>query len=307
MQLLSPTKNERIEKVKLFREACLKANFQEIGPHVFELKGNFSKTLTLCTLVHGNEIGGIEIFLKLLEGIQNNKLSIKSNIRLMLGNVDAYYEDKRFLESDLNRSFKIESGHTTREELRALELEKYLHDTDVLIDIHQTIGPTSTAFFIFEFEQTSYNLARVLKKDLPVVISANKRAFKGVTTTSYIIGRKGIAITIETGQKSIDDTQISMGLQISRQAIEMDFTKTIPTSEIENSFVSSQTILNPDGSLELVKKYNNFDSVKMGELLAKNTEKEVHCEFDGKILFPKYGEYARSSAELAQILKPFKL
>lgn len=303
---MPPTKDERLERVIQFRQGCAKAKFIELGPNVFELKGPFSKTLTLCTLVHGNEVGGIEILLKLLDEIVRNNLVIKSNIRMILGNVDAYYEDKRFLESDLNRSFKIESKHQTREELRALELEKFLNDSDVLIDIHQTIGPTTTAFFIFEFEQASYNLARFLNQNLPIVISANKRQFEGVTSTAYVISKKGMALTIETGQKLIEETQISLGLEIARKAIQTDFGKALPSSPIENTYTFSQIINNPDGGFELTRKFQNFDSVTKGELLARNTEKEIFCEFDGKILFPKYGEYARTSMELALILKPFE-
>lgn len=294
--------DERMRKVRDFDEACLEAHFKKVAPHVFELKGSFSRTLTLCTLIHGNEIGGIEIFLKLLEEIRAKKLMVNSNLRLMLGNVDAYYEDVRFLETDMNRSFGIDE-HNTLEEKRAKELEIFFHDTDVLIDIHQTIGPSSTPFFIFEFEQRSYNLARYLHQTLPIVTNTRKRAFKGKTTTGFTISKGGMGITIETGQKGIVETQVSLGLDIARKAIETDFNNTLPAQPMMNTYTFHQILNNPEGRMELVREYNNFDPVKAGEILAKDLEKEVRSEVDGIILFPKYGAYAKASMELALILK----
>lgn len=301
---MNPTKTERELRVKNFAEASLKAGFHEIGTHAFELKGPFTKNLTLTTLVHGNEIGGMEVFLKLLEEISAGKLTPKSNLRFMLGNVDAYFADKRYIESDLNRAFAL-NEHKTKEELRAKEMEKILDDTDVLVDIHQTIGPTTTPFFIFEYEVPSYNLARFLHESLPIIATPKGR-FKGKTSTGYVIAKNKSAVTIETGQKMINETQISLGLSIARKAIEYDFEKSLPVVRMSNTFTFGQVIKNPDGSLELVKHYDNFDSVKKGELLARNSEKEVYCETDGKILFAKYGDYAKASAELALILKPFE-
>lgn len=298
-----PAKSERMDKVKQFQSACFKAGLTEIAPYVYELQGSFTKTLTLSTLIHGNEIGGIEIFILLLKKLAEQNLSLKSNLRFILGNVPAYYEDKRFLESDLNRSFGL-NDQKTSEELRAHELERYLEDSDVLIDIHQTIGSTSTPFFIFEFDQPSYNLARHLHNTLPVVTNTKKRAFKGMTSTSFAIGKGCLAMAIETGQKGIAENQISLGLELARKAMETDFEKTLPESGLSRTYTFYQIINNPDRTLEMVKQFQNFDQVRKGELLARNSEKEIFSEVDGVILFPKYGDYAKASVELALILKP---
>lgn len=294
---------DRTENVLLFEDACRKTGFTELAPYVYELRGNFSKTLTLSTLIHGNEIGGIEVLIKLLGMIREKKITPRSNLRFLLGNVPAYIEDKRFLESDLNRSFGLENPRTL-EELRARELESYLSDSDILIDIHQTIGPTSTPFFIFEYESPSYDLARYLNKDLPIVTYTVKRSFKGKTSTGFVMSKGALGITIETGQKSVNESQITLGFNLSQRAIETDFSTPLPRSGFRNTFTFSQIIENPDGSLEMERVFHNFDPIYRGDLLAKNSEKKVFCETDGVILFPKYGEYAKKSSELALLLKP---
>lgn len=294
---------ERADRVKEFQKACAEANFQELTKNVFELKGPFSKTLTICTLIHGNEIGGIEVFIKLLEMIRTKEIVPKTNLRMILGNVPAYFVNKRFLESDMNRSFGLDK-HQTQEELRASELEKFLRDSDILIDIHQTIGPTNTPFFVFEFDKRSYNFARYLHPELPIVTSTKMSVFKGKTSTSYLIGRSGMAVTIETGQMSIDETQISLGLEITRKAIGTDFEKDFSHFRLVNTYTFCQVIINPDKSLELVREFRNFDTIQKNELLAMNSTEKVHSEVDGIILFPKYGAYAQTTAELALILKP---
>lgn len=294
---------ERLERVKNFKESCLGNGFRELAPHVFEFSGNFPKTVTLSTLIHGNEIGGIEVFLKLLEEIRSGKIKLKANLRLILGNVDAYYADKRFIESDMNRSFGLDDPKT-REEKRARDLERFLDETDVLVDIHQTIGATKTPFFIFELDENSYHFARHLHQTLPIVTYAKKREFKGKTSTGYLISKNKIAVTIETGQKAVEDTQISLGLEIVRKTLSTDFSMPLPESPFSSTFTFSQVISNPDRSLEMVKVFRNFDPVKKGELLAKNEKTEIVAETDGVVLFAKYGDYAKTSIELALVLRP---
>lgn len=295
-------KELRIQKVQKLKNLCLKAQFHELAQNVYELKGPFSKTLTLCTLIHGNEIGGLEVFFSLLEDIQSKKLNIQSNLRLVLGNVDAFYEDKRFLETDMNRSFDL-TETKTNEEKRAKELEPYFSSSDILIDIHQTIGATETPFFIFEYEERSYNLARYLNQTLPIVTHNKKRQFKGKTSTAYMISQGRMGITVETGQKGIEDTQISLGLEIARKAIETDFSTPIESFPVSNTFTFHQIIPNPNGSLELTRKMINFEKVTKNEVLARGDGAEVRSEVDGVVLFPKYGAYAKASIELALILK----
>jgi succinylglutamate desuccinylase len=295
--------NDRRERVKKFEDCCLENGFRELAPHVFERSGNFPATVTLTTLVHGNEIGGIEVFIKLLEEIRSGKIKLRTNLRLILANVEAYYADKRFIESDMNRSFGIDDPKT-KEEIRAKEIEKYLDDSDVLVDIHQTIGATKTPFFIFELDEASYNFARHLHSSLPIVTYAKKRDFKGKTSTGYLIGKNKIAVTIETGQKAVEDIQISLGLEIVRKALHTDFSRPLPSSPFANTFTFSQVISNPDRSLEMVKVYQNFDPVRNGELMAKNKTTEVFAETDGVVLFAKYGDYAKTSVELALVLRP---
>ncbi len=302
---MKPSQSERKERVNKFREICRKNGLQELASDVFEFKGPFTHTLTISTLIHGNEVGGLEVMLKLLEEIESKSLVVKSNLRLILGNVEAYFEDKRFIETDLNRAFGL-AEHSKKEELRAREFERFLQETDVLIDIHQTIGPTSTPFFIFEFEKKSYDLARFLHPTLPIVVINKKRSFQGKTSTAFAISSGAMAITIETGQKAIEETQISLGLAVARKAIGTDFSPGLPASPLSHTYTSAQIINNPDGSLQLENSFSNFDSVKKGELLARNETEKIYAEVDGKILFPKYGEYAKASKELALILKPIK-
>lgn len=294
---------DREQKVDSFKDACLKAGLKEIGTHVFELKQSSEKTLALCTLVHGNEIGGIETFLFLLNEIETGKLKPKLNLRIILGNIEAYYEDKRFLEKDMNRSFGLDEP-ISPEELRAKELETFLSTSDFLIDVHQTIGPTYTPFYIFEYDEKSYDFARYLHATLPIVTYTMERRFKGKTSTGFMIDLGKSGITIETGQKGIDKNQISLGYEVLRKAIESDLIIPVSDTVFSKTFTFAHIIDNPHGTIELVKTLQNFESIKKDELLAKGPDSEYFSPVDGVILFPKYGAYARSSPELALILKP---
>lgn len=296
-------KAERAEKLKKFRDLCLSCGFQELAPHVYELKTKGTKTLTFSALIHGNEIGGLEILIDTVKLIQAKKIIPQSHLRLIIGNKSAYFQDVRYVETDMNRSFGLDK-HDNEEELRAKELEPFILSSNIFLDFHQTVGPCSTGFFIFEYSDKSYDLARHLHPTLPIVTHNKKRAFKGQTSTAFTKTAGIMGVTIETGQKGHDDAQTALGMQLAIQALKTNFEEALPTAKVSHTFTFHQIVLNPDGEMEMAKRFYNFDAVKKGEVLAKDSKHEVSSETDGVILFPKYGDYARKTPELALVLKP---
>ena len=59
--------------------------------------------MLVCGLTHGNEVIGLEIINLMLQDILNCNLSVK--MAFLLNNIEAYHQNVRFLDYDLNRSF----------------------------------------------------------------------------------------------------------------------------------------------------------------------------------------------------------
>jgi succinylglutamate desuccinylase len=299
-----------MKTIDLFQSLCQNhPQFKSLGPaYTYEYHVSSKvKTIALSAIVHGNEIIGVDIFNSLIQKIQSGALSPKINIRFVLGNLDAYHAGKRFLETDMNRSF-LAQDIVTHEEKRAAEICPLLDGSSLFMDIHQTIEPALTAFMVFSYNENSFRFARALNHDLPIVSYKNSgHQGKGVTFSAAAISKSIPAITVETGEKGHSETQQLLGEQLVLKAIELlekniDFTKN--TIEFKNTYTWGETVKNPDFSLELVKRFTNFEMIEAGELLAKNEQQEVKSPYQGVVLFPKYGEQRLKSPELIRILKP---
>ena len=295
---------DRDQELLEFEKICDHAELTKIDDYGYEYRFSpEAKVLTFFALVHGNEIGGLEILKRVIA-----KLTILSptiNMRFLLGNADAYRADKRFLESDLNRSFKTPDPGTA-EQKRAHKLEQFIKTSDYIIDFHQTIEQIPHPFFIFNYLETSFDFARNLDAEIPLITYSNfSNLNSGLSITATASSYQKAAITIETGQIGIEEAQIKYGVDLSVMAIDLLGMNNIQKiTKWHNCFTWGQTVANEDFSLELVKTYQNFDPVKKDELIAKNGVRSVHSELDGPVLFPKYGINRESSKELVRILKP---
>ncbi len=294
--------------LKKFQDNCKNSPlFIPLEQYAFEYKHSLAaQTLTMTAIIHGNEIGGLDILNELVRQIVEDEIKPTINIRFILGNIEAYQQGKRFLETDLNRSFSV-SEVQSLEEKRAEQIERYLPGSDLFLDFHQTIEPTASAFMIFTYHEKNIRFARALNETLPIVTYANFSNLAKGRTCSATAMSKGIpAVTIETGEKGHNKDQLDLGLSIAKKAIQIletgiDFL--MNPIKFENTFTWGETIKNPDFSLELVQRFQNFQLVKKDAVIAKNTKVEVKAPYEGAILFPKYDEQRLASPELVRILK----
>ncbi|HSW78189.1 MAG TPA: succinylglutamate desuccinylase/aspartoacylase family protein [Candidatus Chromulinivoraceae bacterium] len=83
---------------------------------------------------HGNELLGEQLYAY----IASNRLDLLPFITFKRGNLRAYRQKVRYIESDLNRSYT--GGDTTYEERRANTILKYIkkQDFDLVLDLHTT-------------------------------------------------------------------------------------------------------------------------------------------------------------------------
>jgi succinylglutamate desuccinylase len=149
---------------------------EQLADRCFVLRGEPSAFLDtrhdigLCVLglIHGNEYGGLGVINKLLLGILQGTHRPLFPLGVGLGNIPAGFENVRFTEKDLNRVF-TSSSSSTYEERRALELEPLIKRSRFLIDLHQTIEPTTSPFFILGFNEDSLQFANELDSGKPIV------------------------------------------------------------------------------------------------------------------------------------------
>ena len=209
-----------MHKLRQFENYCSSnPKFKVLGPYAYEyLPFEQDRVLTLVALVHGNEIGGLNILLEVLKSIEKGSFVPQCRIRFILGNIPAYELNKRFIETDLNRSFNL-NKEDSKEERRAKEIETYISGSTMLLDFHQTLEPSYSPFFIFNYEESNYRLAKNLASDIPIITFksfSNGKSGRGLSSMANLLGAS--AITVETGEKGDSAEQTMFGVKLVNSA-----------------------------------------------------------------------------------------
>ncbi len=93
----------------------------QIRPGPVDAAAGDRLSVLLSVGVHGDETAPIELLTALLQTILKNPLALRINLMLVVGNLAAIGQARRFIEADLNRLFRADQGalHATAEATRA--------------------------------------------------------------------------------------------------------------------------------------------------------------------------------------------
>ena len=134
--------------------------------------GQHTKHMVFGGITHGNETGSLPAMAQMAQNLADGQTSYGGRVTLMLGNIQACLQDKRFLEADLNRVF-LEEAPESQEKDRAFEMMKVLDTADVFIDFHQTIEPSENRSTSFRFMRLVINgpaFSEVGRVSLPAML-----------------------------------------------------------------------------------------------------------------------------------------
>lgn len=260
-------------------------------------------TVVILGGIHGNERVGVTV-LESLRALLNPD-RINGVLHLILGNPRAYKENKRFIDTDLNRLFgsgfspTIQKKEGNYEERCARELAAVLQSADFLLDIHSTIKP-SVPFIFTNANDDHMALARLFHT--PYIVSpASGFAPKELasSTDNFVDSHGGIGITYESGwhkDSSSFEQVLKNTLTFLKKVGCMRDNDVGARLEISISETSSQHLFIQDHIIAhtdhfvFAKDFNNFDTVVAGEVIARDGSvdgNEVRAEQNAFIIFPK--------------------
>ncbi|MFW7379378.1 MAG: succinylglutamate desuccinylase [Oligoflexus sp.] len=305
-QYLDQTSVGKLQCEKLCRDVM-----QLIPPVVKrELPPNKESGLTLMAVTHGNEVGGIAVLNQLLELIDSGLIVLNYPLTIGLGNTEASLLDKRFVERDLNRSFMRQQSDSL-EDRRARELEPVLQKTAFFVDIHQTIEASSTPFLIFPYLPSSFEFARQIAPDLPIVTHWGGGFSKdGACTDEFVNKTGGVGLTIELGQKGFANYQEGVGLRAMLRALMVVDQRLAGQTwqvaeESAEIYTWAEVIPYPEGEAGLDEGWYNFKRVEKGQRLGFAQGQDILAGTSGPILFPKYPQSPEEPRpkEICRIMK----
>ena len=279
--------------------------------------------LIIIAAIHGNEQAGIralELSKKMLEvePITNPSFVFHGRMIGLAGNLKAIEKGVRFIDEDLNRMWHpsnlshIKGKNSSdlnceEEELVDLldHISSYISSSEgeevYILDLHTT-SSGGGIFAIPNHDLSSLEIAKNLHA--PVVLDM-LRAIQG-TTLHYFNQRtfstpQVTSVTFEAGQH---DDELSVNRCIAAIINCLKSIGCVRGQDVENIhdeiLISySQNLpklsrllykheIRPQDNFIMKPGYNNFDSVREGEVLAFDQYGEIKAKFNGLILMPLY-------------------
>lgn len=288
------------------KESLVQRGFsiKSIDEYGFVIQGNTQSEridLLITGLVHGNEVIGVEIMNRIVNHFILDQ-KIKINLGLLLCNIEAAKKDTRFIESDLNRSFSV-AKVTTLEHRRAVEIAKIVDQTDFVFDLHQTVEPSLTPFFVIEHNHELIQIANQLLPQFPVVtFGAGGFSKTGKTMLEYSSSRQIKAMVLECGQKGFSQ---DLSTKVANACLDLitNLKNTVIEKPKEISVLHLVGSITNMGNTHLVPGLVSYLPIKQGQVLAHEGSIEIKAPFDGRLVFPSYGEKARTNHELCNLGK----
>lgn len=292
-----------------------RSRVERIEPHAFVLRPQGAAEpgidLLLMALVHGNEVGGLLVLNAVCELLASGLVAPAVSVGMVACNVAAARRGVRHVERDLNRCFG-RRGTGTAEDRRARELEPLMRSARHVVDLHQTIEPLHTPFFVFDYMPASLRFAHAIFPQLPVVTHAAPRGGDGCTGYEYVHREGGIVVGVELGQMGTDLYQVSLGTAVCLRAMALaaaaaaDSEALPPLDAVTNPLYTWGDIVPyPAARVALRPGLANFQRVEAGEVLGEQAGSPVLAARSGWLLFPKYvhSELEPRPAELYRLMR----
>lgn len=287
---------------------------RKIGEHIGEHHGPL---LVVFGAMHGNEPSGVkalEMVFKMLEvePITNPTFQFSGKLIGLIGNLQAYQKQLRFIDKDLNRCWRSDLISSTQNEIAEQqemleildiiehEIKQYKPTELIVLDLHTT----SSFGGIFSIVSESDRSTAIAKAFHAPVISGFMNNLAGTSLHYYNSKQFDIpttAVTFESGQHN-EQLSINRAIAaivnclkvcnlVSEEHIEnqhdkilIDYSKDLPTKvELIYSYAIQES-----EHFTMRPGYHNFQSVSKGEILADNESGPIYCEHDSLILMPLY-------------------
>lgn len=122
--------------------------------------------LTIVCCQHGDEIFGLDVFNYFKSNIENYP-----GLKIILANEKAVYANKRFVETDLNRSFPGKKDGSYEESL-AHDLLLEIKESKYILDIHTTTSKIQMTPIIVSLNQGTEKIINLCSSDEVALMSS---------------------------------------------------------------------------------------------------------------------------------------
>ena len=272
-----------------------------------------SPTLVCVGGVHGNEPAGVLALERVIASLGPDGLK-KGRFVAVIGNMGALNQGHRYIDQDLNRlwwprladhppgSGEIPACHEDWEKAQLTELLRTVlgesPEDHYLMDLHTT-SSESAPFAIAGCSQSCRRFAELF--DLPVVLGLEEQL--GNTLIDHFIDRGWVASALEAGQHQ-DPNSIAFHESLLWKALEkLGCVSVEPPPRVIEARRAIREALNrvpravrvlyrhpvrPGDNFRMEDGFENLQSVREGQLLARDAGGAITAPAAGRLLMPLY-------------------
>lgn len=225
-----------------------------------EIRGEGEPEYTIIGSVHGDEPAGKKAIEKFLE----KDFEFNKPVKFIVANEKALEQDKRFLDTDLNRSFPGSIDSDEREERLAAKLLEEIGNTKVL-DLHTTHSFNKPFSNTKSFEDPEMEMIKASGAEYAVKFEGGSG-----TLTDFATG-----IVVEAGYQHSDEAVENAVNVIENFLAYFDVIESDYEASNPELFVHEEEV---EGDWEFLKE--NFQKVEEGEVYARRGDEELVAEED---------------------------
>lgn len=272
--------------------------------------------------MHGNEPAGIKAIdmmskMLVVEPITNPNFVYSGSFLGLIGNLQAYHKNKRFINKDLNRSFtkkNIEfierhSEDELKDELLEIKqilkviretIEEIKPEKVVVLDLHTT----SSYGGIFTITTDDPESLRIAVELHAPVIKGMLKGIRGTTLHYFTKENFNMDMTPVTFESGQHDETLSINRAIAAITNCMRTIGSISPEHVENQhdrlliehsknlpkvseLISAHNISEGD-NFNMYPNYKNFQRISSGEIIAEDNEGPIEAPEDALLLMPLY-------------------
>lgn len=267
---------------------------------------NKGVSLAIIGAVHGNEKCGTQAIYRIIEDLETKKLLLKQgSLHLMpIANPQAYEQNVRFVERNLNRSLYPKKNKQHYEDHLDQNLCAFIDQANVLLDLH-SYNSSGEPFLFLETSNTK-EIAYAQALDIPNMVYGWSFAFgagnakESQGTTEYARLKGIVAVTVECGQHE-DPHAPEIGyisilkslhhLQMIDEQCECATHPALhqaPTPSRQQRYVKMQHVYYREEGDTLVKEWEHLDAVTKQEVIGhRKNGSPILAPDTGYIVLPK--------------------
>jgi len=308
--------------------------YKRQGEHLIaEFIGNETgASLIVFGSIHGNEPSGVLAMRRIFPTLEKLEDRLNGRVYFLAGNTRALNKNVRFITLDLNRHWTPENirRNSPGSQINTISVED-IEQTELLKILNGILSTARSEVYTLDLHSTSAESApfamigdtrrnRDFAQKFPSTILLGIEEQLDSTILEYINNLGAVTMGFEAGQHystaAVDNQEALIWLALINSGILSE--SQIPLKEYEHTLreamgdpriveIRHRHRISPSDKFTMKPGYENFQSVKKGEVLASDRTGAIRAIETGLLLMPLYQAQGEDGFFLGREISPFWL